>query len=171
MTDFNIATGAEQPINRTGVEDCQVAGENQGLPVGIQDNGDGTYSLVKADGDSTVAIPAVGVLFPEEVFDAATLPTGSHFVDLEEQLVHENKTLLGDRAVFVRYGIEMVNDDDDTAFTPGEPVLLGPGGGFTQTEPASTSGDLRQVVGVALTPDDQGRDRVLLEVEADYTVA
>ena len=69
----------------------------------------------------------------------------------------------------------MVNDDDDTNFTPGEPVYLDVGGGFTQTEPSS-AGEAVQVLGVACTTMDDGvnpqnvsKDRVFLEVDADYS--
>lgn len=171
MADWNLATGAEQPINRTGVEDVQVVGDDvQGTLVGVQDNGDGTYSLAAADADSAVARPAVGVLLPEEVIDAATIPTGQYLQDIEEQLVQENKTLKGDRATAIAYGVEMVNDADDTAFTPGDPVYLAVGGGFTQTAPAGT-GEVVQTVGVCLPPNEdagvgnvQG-DRILLDVD------
>lgn len=166
MTDFNIATGAEQPINRTGVDNVQITGEKQGVLVGI-DTGPDPNELVAADADSGTAIQAVGALLPEEVIDASSLPTGDHFQDLEQQLIEENRTLDGDRVVVVRYGVELVNDDDDTSFTPGEPVYLDTGGGYTQTKP-SGSGDLVQTVGVALDPDGDGRDRILLHVDADY---
>jgi hypothetical protein len=172
MVDFNLATGPSQPINRTGIENCQVSGSDvQATPVGI-DNSGADPQLVKADADSATAIHAVGVLFPEEVFDESTLPTGSHFQDLEEQLIHEFRTLKGDRVTVVFTGVELVNDDDDTTYTPSEPVYLAPGGGFTQTKPSST-GDIIQVLGVALTPDDNGdgKDRILLDVDWDYSTS
>ena len=173
MADWNIATGASQPINRTGFENVQLTGSDiQSTPVGIVDSdGDGEYELIAADADSaaTNQTHAVGVLLQEEVFDPETLPTGQHFQDLEEQLVHEFKTLKGDRATLVFDGVELVNDADDTDWTPGEPVYLAPGGGFTQTKPSAT-GDIVQVVGVALTPNfgGDGKDRMLLDIERTY---
>ena len=171
MVDFNIATGAEGPINRTGIEDVQVSGTDvQGTPMGVADNGDGTYSLVAADADAATAIPCLGVLLPEEIVDLSTIPSGNYLQDIEEQLVNENKTLKGDRAVFVFEGIELVNNDDDTTFTPGQPVYLAPGGGFTQTKP-SVAGEVVQTLGVALTPNHDGGvgteqgDRILLDVD------
>lgn len=173
MTDWNIATGASQPINRTGFENIQFAGEDiQATPVGIVDSdSDGEYELVPADAASTEQVHCVGVLLQEEVVDETTLPTGKYFQDLEEQLVHEYRTLQGDRCTLVFNGIELVNDDDDTSWTPGEPVYLAPGGGFTQTEP-SGSGEVVQVLGVALTPDfnGDGKDRMFLDVERTYEV-
>lgn len=170
MVDFNIATGAEQPLNRTGFPDNHVSGADvQGTLVGIQDNGDGTYSLVEADADSSVAIPTVGVLFPEEVVDKDAIPEHALY-DLHEQLVEENRTLKGDRATVIFTGIEMVNDDDDTDFDAGKPVYLDVGGGFTQTAP-SASGEVVQRVGLALPPNEDGGigteqgDRILLDVD------
>lgn len=169
MTDFNIATGASQPINRTGIENNQVTGSDvQALPVGI-DNSGTDPQLVAADADSAEAVQAVGVLLPEEVIDPATIPTGDHFQDLEEQLVNEYRTLQGDRVTVVFTGVELVNDDDDTSFTPGEPVYLAIGGGFTQTKP-SASGEVVQRLGVAATPNGEGYDRIILDVDFDYEV-
>ena len=173
MADWNIATGASQPINRTGFENVQFAGEDiQATPVGVVDSdGDGEYELVPADAASGEQVHAVGVLLQEEVVDPATIPTGQHFQDLEEQLVHEYRTLQGDRVTLVFSGVELVNDDDDTNWTPGEPVYLDVGGGFTQTEP-SGSGEVVQVLGVALTPNfgGDGKDRMFLDIERTYDV-
>lgn len=173
MTDFNIATGEEMPLNRTGFDNVQVTGEMQGVPVGVDNSGQ-EPQLVEADADA--GIPAVGVLFPREV-----LPDGQYggvnthpWDDVEAQIYEENRTKVGDRATVIRSGIEMINDDDDTDFTPGEPVYLAPGGGFTQTKP-STSGQIVQVLGVAATtmddglnPQDVSKDRLFLEIDADY---
>lgn len=172
MTNFNLATGADAPINRTGIENTQFAdADAQGIPVGI-DNSGADPQLVKADADSGTAIQAVGVYFHLEVIDPATIPTGSYLQDIEEQLVQENKKLMGERGTVVFNGVELVNDDDDTTWTPGEPVYLDTGGGFTQTEP-STTGDIQQVMGVALTPDEggDGKDRMLLDVDFDYATS
>lgn len=183
MTNFNIATGEEQPLNRTGIDNVQLTGENQGVPVGI-DNSGAEPQLVRADagasanGDGTAPVQAVGVLFPREVMPADLANVTQHpWDDVEEQIYEEKRTLSGDRATVVRNGIELVNDDDDTAFTPGEPVYLDVGGGFTQTKP-STAGEAVQVLGVACTTMDDGvnpenvsKDRLFLEVDADYTTA
>lgn len=176
MTDWNIATGASQPINRTGIENTQfAASEAQATLVGIVDSdSDGNYELIKADADSaaTNQVHAVGAYLHEEVIDLANIPSGNYLQDLEEQLVQENKKLVGDRGTVVFDGIELVNDDGDTSWTPGEPVYLAPGGGFTQTKPTAT-GDLQQVVGVALTPDKggDGNDRIYLRIAHTYATA
>lgn len=175
MTDFNIATGEEQPLNRTGIDNVQLTGENQGVPVGI-DNSGTEPQLVRADAADTEQIQCVGVLFPREVMPADLSNVTQHpWDDVEEQIYMEERTLAGDRATVVRNGVEMVNDDDDTSFTPGEPVYLDVGGGFTQTKP-STAGQLVQVLGVACTtmdggvnPTDPTKDRLFLEVDADYS--
>lgn len=173
MTDWNIATGASQPINRTGFENIQFAGDDiQATPVGVVDSdGDGNYELVHADAAAAEQTQCVGVLLQEEVVDASTLPTGKYFQDLEEQLVHEFRTLQGDRCTLVFEGVELVNDDDDTTWTPGEPVYLDVGGGFTQTAPSALD-EVVQVVGVALTPDfnGDGKDRMYLRVSHDYEI-
>jgi hypothetical protein len=183
MTDFNIATGEEQPLNRTGVANVQVTGENQGVPVGI-DNSVDPPQLVMADAASdandagTGPIQAVGVLFPREVLPAGKYGgvTTHPWDDVEAQIYEENRTKVGDRATVVRNGIEMVNDDEDTDYTPGEPVYLDVGGGFTQTKPTG-SGEAVQVLGIAntvvaneLDPGNGAKDRLFLEVDAEYTV-
>jgi hypothetical protein len=182
MTDFNIATGEEMPLNRTGVANVQLTGEHQGVPVGI-DNSGAEPMLVRADAGATAndagtaPVQAVGVLFPREVMPSDLSNVTQHpWDDVEEQIYRENRTLAGDRATVVRSGIEMVNDDEDTSFEPGEPVYLDVGGGFTQTKP-STSGEAVQVLGIAntvvendLDPGVGSKDRLFLEVDADYEV-
>jgi hypothetical protein len=181
MTDFNIATGEEQPLNRTGFDNVQVSGEYQGVPVGI-DNSGTDPQLVKADAASDAnsggsgPVTAVGVMFNREV-----LPAGKYggvnthpWDDVEAQIYEEGRTKVGDRCTAVRSGIELVNDDEDTDFTPGEPVYLDVGGGFTQTKPTG-SGEAVQVLGIATTevvndldPANGAKDRLFLEVDADY---
>lgn len=182
MTDFNIATGEEQPLNRTGIDNVQVTGEKQGVPVGIDYSLD-PPQLVEADAAAdandagTAPIQAIGVLFPREVMPADLSNVTQHpWDDVEEQIYMEERTLTGDRATVVRNGIEMVNDDDDTDFDPSEPVFLDVGGGFTQTKP-STSGEAVQCLGVALTTMDDGmnpqnvsKDRLFLEIDPNYEV-
>jgi len=184
MVDFNIATGEEQPLNRTGFDNIQLTGKEQGVPVGI-DNSGTEPKLVRADAASdaneagTGPINAVGVLFPREILPAGqyggvnTHPWG----DVEAQIYEETRTKVGDRATAIRSGIEMVNDDDDTNWNAGEPVYLAPGGGFTQTKPTG-SGEAVQVLGMACTPMQDGKvnpnntdkTRLFLEVAADYEV-
>jgi len=184
MTDFNIATGEEQPLNRTGVDNVQLTGENQGVLVGIDHTVD-PPQLVKADAaadasdDGSQPIPAVGVLFPREV-----LPSGQYggvnthpWNDVEAQIYEENRTKAGDRATVIRNGIEMVNDDEDTSFNPGEPIYLDVGGGFTQTPPSSAGeavqnlGFANTVVANELDPGNGAKDRLFLEVDAHYDTA
>jgi hypothetical protein len=180
MTDWNIATGKEQPINRTGFDNVQESGsEVQGMLVGIDNSGTDPM-LVQADAGASAnsagngPVTAVGALFPREIIpeDVANYVNQHPWDDVEEQIYREERTLTGDRATAVQYGIELVNDAEDTSFTPGEPVYLDVGGGFTQTKP-STSGEAVQVVGMALTPEDEGngnsgRPRMLLDVDIAY---
>jgi len=178
MTDFNLGTGAEGPINRTGAPDTQIEGmDTQATLVGFKDDGSGNYQLVEADAGAEAngggEVPVAGVFFQEQVIDMEDTPSGMFLQDLEEQLVAENKTIKGDRGTFIFDGVEMVNNDDDTSFTPGEPVYLDVGGGFTQTPP-SVAGDIVQVLGVCVPPNEdagvgttQG-DRVILNVDWAY---
>lgn len=181
MTDFNIATGEEQPLNRTGIDNIQFTGEHQGVPVGI-DNSGAEPQLVRADAGASAneagsgPVTAIGVLFPREVLPAGQYGgvTTHPWDDVEAQIYEENRTKVGDRATVVRKDIELVNDDEDTTFTPGEPVYLDVGGGFTQTKP-STAGEAVQVLGIATTqveneldPGVGAKDRLFLEVDAEY---
>lgn len=183
MSDFNIATGEEQPLNRTGIANVQITGENQGVPVGV-DTTTPEPQLVAADAaadasdDGSEPIQAIGVLFPREV-----LPAGQYggvsthpWDDVEAQIYEENRTKAGDRATVVRKDIEMVNDGADAGFTPGEPIYLDVGGGFTQTKPSGT-GEAVQVLGVAtsnieneLDPGNGAKERMFLEVDAEYSI-
>jgi len=188
MADWNIATGQEQPINRTGLDNVQETGEVQGMLVGVDTSG-AEPKLVQADAGPSAneagdaPITAVGVLLPREVMPDDLSNVNTHpWDDYEKQVYMEDRTLSGDRATVISYGIEMVNDGTEESFTPGEPVYLAEGGGLTQTEPG-TSGAAVQCVGVALTPEDYGpggggpsgtdtggRERVLLDVGYDYEV-
>lgn len=182
MTDFNIATGEEMPLNRTGFENVQLTGEHQGVPVGVDTSGDEPM-LVEADAAAdaneagTGPVNAVGVMFNREV-----LPDGQYggvntphpWDDVEAQIYEENRTKVGDRCTVIRSGIELVNDDGDTDFEPGEPVYLDVGGGFTQEKP-SGAGEAVQVLGLAtseianeLDPNNSEKDRLFLEVDAHY---
>ena len=173
MVDFRVATGGddEQPLNRTAVDNVQVSGDGiQATPVGI-DNSGAEPQLVAADADAGTAIPCLGLLLPEKVVDLSALSDVNELHDMEARLHKQGSTLVGDRATYFQYGVEVVNDDgNDAAFTPGEPVYLAPGGGFTQTKP-STAGALVQCVGVALTPKkmrNEEFDRFYLQIDYDY---
>jgi len=182
MSDFNIATGEEQPLNRTGIANVQITGENQGVPVGIDTTTD-PNQLVAADAasdasdDGSEPIHAIGVLFPREVLPAGQYGgvTTHPWDDVEGQIYEENRTKVGDRATVVRKDIELVNDGSDAGFEPGEPIYLAVGGGFTQTAP-SGSGEAVQVLGVAtsdieneLDPGNGAKERMYLEVDAEYS--
>lgn len=155
MVNPKIATaGAEQPINRHGA----VAAEtfDEGALVGL--NASGEY--VNADADTAAPVAALGVcLTPAD--DLA------NYTQEEVKLVIEaERALVGrDRVSAISNGVEVENGDGDWAFTPGEPVYLAVGGGYTQTAPAAI-GDLVQVVGTALTAD-----RIRLDVSPVYDVA
>jgi hypothetical protein len=158
MTTVNIATAAEQPINRHAA----VAGEKmvQGDPVAIDQS---TGKLVKADAATGTALNAVGVCFPALVDDLADYASAESAVRLA---VEQSRSLVDrDRVSFVTRGVELENSDADWTFTPGLPVYLGEGGGYTQTAPSDT-GDLVQVMGFALTAE-----RIALAVDPDFTVA
>jgi hypothetical protein len=156
MTNVRIATGAGQPINRTG-QTADYAGDEAEL-VGVTNDG-GETKVVKADADSGTAQPAVGVLFgPVEDLSTYSDELGG----LARDMAKTERTTLGNRVTFTRYGILVENTDADWGFTENEPVYLGVGGGYTQTEPSST-GDVQQVVGVAVEPEV-----VFLEVDAVY---
>jgi hypothetical protein len=155
MADPTIATSAEQPINSDGAVSTVEAGE--GDLVGL----DGQGEIVAADAATGTAVAAVGVL-ATPVDDPSNYPGGQF--EYAANLAESNRALINDTKVgFVRYGVEIVNQDEDWAFNPGEPVYLGEGGGFTQTKPAD-AGDLVQYVGTAVSAET-----VFLEIDGDYT--
>jgi hypothetical protein len=156
MVDARIATSAEQPINSDGAVSTVEASE--GDLVGL--NGDGEYVL--ADAATGSAEAAVGVL-ATPVDDPSNYPGGQF--EYAAQTANANRAQINDQKVgHVRYGVEVVNEDEDWAFDPGEPVYLAEGGGWTQTKP-SDAGDLVQYLGYAL-PDGES---VFLEIDGDYT--
>lgn len=158
MVHARIATGAEQPINRDGGL-AQAVVEEADL-VGLDANGD----VVKADADAATAINAVGI-------SAAPTDDLSNYdsaPDTVRSVVESERSLVGrDRIALINHGVIVENADEDWNFAPGEPVLLGVGGGFTQTEPADASGELRQVVGVAI----EDGNALFLNINYDYVVA
>lgn len=156
MVDARIATSAEQPINSDGAVSTVEASE--GNLVGMNSDGD----LVDADAATGTAIPAVGVL-ATPVDDPSNYPSGQF--QYAAEVANANRAQINDQKVgFVRYGAEIVNEDADWGFTPGEPVYLAESGGWTQTKP-SDAGDLVQYLGFAL-PDGES---VFLDIDGDYT--
>jgi hypothetical protein len=190
MTDWNIATGEEQPLNRTGIENVQVSGSGvQGTFVGVATpsgaSESGLYAAdahpdadLDGDGNADGPLRALGVLLPREILPDDLSNVNQHpWDDIEKQIYEEERTLTGDRAVFIKYGIELVNDDDDTNLTPGEPVYLDSGGGMTQDPTSLPEGALVQRVGFALDPMNEGpyagdtKDRIFLAVADDVQTA
>lgn len=155
MVNVTIATGAEQPINSDGAVSTVVAEE--GDLVGLDGNGE----IVAADAATGSAQPAIGVL-ATPVDDPSTYPGGQF--EYAAKTAEANRAAINDDKVgFVSYGAELVNKDEDWGFTPGEPVYLAEGGGFTQTKPAD-AGDLVQTVGYAIDGES-----VMLDIQYDYT--
>jgi hypothetical protein len=153
MVHARIATGAEQPINRDGAV-SQYAGEEGDL-VGMDASGD----WVLADAASGAAVNAVGVL-------AAPVTDPASFTHEELRVIVEaNRELVGESRIgVVKYGVIVENADEDWGFTPGQPVYLDLGGGYTQTQP-SGAGEVVQVVGLAT---DDG-EAVFVDVDLGYT--
>lgn len=156
MVNATIATSAEQPINSDGAASTVEAEE--GDLVGMNADGD----LVAADAATGTAVAAVGVLgtpvdnpdnYPGGQFEYAANTAESNRAQIDD-------TLVG----YVRYGVEIVNNDEDWGFDPGSRVYLDTGGGYTTTAPSST-GDLEQYIGYVL-PDGES---LFLEIDGDYT--
>lgn len=154
MTRVRIATGAEQPINRDGAVST-VAGEEGDL-VGMDSEG----QWVAADAASGTAVNAVAIL-TAPVTDPAEF---SAVPEVQDMVVSEREIVGENRIAGTNGGVILVNSDEDWGFTPGEPVYLATGGGFTQTEP-SASGDIVQVLGVAT---DDG-NAVFLDIDYSYS--
>lgn len=153
MARVRISTGAEQPINHDGA--VSTVGGEEGDLVGM--NAEGRW--VAADAASGTAVNAVGVLAAPvtDPADFASVPEIQDIISSERELVGENRIAVTNR------GVILVNSDEDWGFTPGQPVYLGLGGGFTQTEP-SASGEIVQVLGVATGDGNE----VFLDIEYDY---
>lgn len=159
MSDWKIATSAEQPINRHAGEAVEVG--DQGDFVGLVDDGSGNAEVRAADADAAVAQHALGILMaPVHETDAAY----PDFVN--NMIITERMAVVGEdaRVTFVNYGIVVEDNERVANLTIGEPVYLGKGGGVTQTKPA-TSGDIVQVVGYAIEPH-----AFVLDVDVDYEV-
>lgn len=156
MVDARIATSAEQPINSDGAVSTVEAAE--GDLVGLNADGD----IVAADAATGTAVHAVGVL-ATPVDDPSNYPGGQF--EYAAKVAEANRAAINDTQVgYVRYGVEVVNEDEDWGFTPSEPVYLAEGGGVTQTAPSDV-GDIEQYVGYAL-PDGES---YFLEIDGDYT--
>lgn len=155
MVDAKVATSAEQPINSDGAVAAEEIAE--GDLVGLNGSGE----IVAADADSGVQQPAIGVS-AVSFDDPANYPSGDF--EFAAKAAESQRNLVGDdKGGYILYGTEVYNRDEDWGFTPGEPVYLDVGGGFTQTKPSASS-ELVQAVGSA-GPDGE---TVLLNVDADY---
>lgn len=155
MVDARIATSAEQPINSDGAVSTVEASE--GDPVGLNSDGD----LVTADAATGTAVHAVGIL-ATPVDDPSNYPSGQF--QYAAETANANRAQINDQQVgYVRYGVEIVNEDADWGWTPGDPVYLAEGGGYTDTAPSDT-GDLKQYLGYVL-PDGES---FFLEIDGDY---
>lgn len=146
MTDWNIVTSAEQPINRDGA--VANAALSEGEPVGL--NGSG--QLVAADAVTGTAIAAVGVMMAP-VDDKSSYPTDADFEPFVKILESERVGIDENKVAYATYGVEVENGDADSGWTPGDQVYLAEGGGYTTTAP-SDAGDIQQVLGYVL-PDGE----------------
>jgi len=156
MVNAKIATSAEQPINSDGAVANETFGE--GDLVSLNASGE----LVAADAAS--GLPAVGVA-ATPVDDPSTYPDGQF--EYAAKVAESSRAQINDTKVgYVKHGVEVVNNDGDCGFTPGEPVYLGDGGDYVQSKPAD-GGDVVQAVGSA-GPDGES---VFLNVQPDYTTA
>jgi len=167
MTNFKFAKFKDTPLNRDGETlDPEVAlPVQEGDVVGLTEDAEGNTIVVPADADSGVAQPAIGVQM-EEVVDRSHWSVNLHDNGTMSRQLDEtyakNRTQPGDEVTYVSYGIYVEDVDDEVSFTPNEPVYLGVGGGVTQTKP-STTGDVQQVLGVAVDTHT-----FMLDVQFDY---
>lgn len=159
MVDARIATSAEQPINSDGSVSTVVADE--GDLVSLDANGE----LVAADADSANTYPAAGML-ATPVEDPSSYP-GGQFEYAAKQAEANRAAINEDKVGYVKYGVEVVNEDGDWNFsTDGDSrVYLAVGGGLTQTAPSGT-GEVAQVIGHAINDGNT----IYLDVQSDYTI-
>lgn len=168
MTEVNITKARNFPLNRDG-ETLDEAG-TEGDLVGLT-TVDNETRVVQADADASNPQPAMGVLM-EEVQDVSALQVSGFERDYIEQrqlrrdMETGDYTLVGDEGTYIFSGIMLSNVDEDWGLTPNEPVYLAVGGGYTQTKPDGTTGNLIQRVGVAVAPEE-----ILLDVDFEYTMA
>lgn len=164
MTDPRIATAAEQPVHSDGTPATVEVSE--GDLVGLNSDGD----IVMADAASGTPVKAVGVS-AGEVDDPSNYPTGQF--EYAANTAESNRTLINEgKHGYVKYGVEIVNQDADWGWTPGEPVYLASSddsgfsaGDFTETAPSGTADEIVQVVG-EVGPDGES---VFLNIDPDYT--
>lgn len=170
MTNFKFAKFKDAPLNRDG----ETLDEEVSLPVlegdvvGLTENVDGETRVVPADADSAAPQPAIGVLMEEvrpRSYWSATLHDNGSMSRRLDSLYETERTQAGDEVTYFTHGIYIEDEDGDVNFTPNEPVYLGVGGGFTQTEPSAT-GDIQQVVGVAVNTTT-----FLLDMDYDYATS
>jgi hypothetical protein len=165
MTNFKFAKVKDTPLNRDGETSEPTFTGTEGNLVGLTENVDGETEVVHADADSASPQPAIGVLL-EDVRDrsywTAQLHDNGTMGRQLDASYDINRTQPGDEVTYVHYGIYVEDVDDEVDFTPNEPVYLDVGGGVTQAEP-STTGDLQQVLGVAVDTHT-----FLLDVDFDY---
>lgn len=150
--NFKFSKVKDTPLNRDGETSEATFTGTEGDLIGLTENVDGETEVVGADADSASPQPAIGVLL-EDVRDRSYWSTNLHdngTMDRQLDAQYDiNRTQPGDEVTYVSYGIYVEDVDDEVDFTPNEPVYLDVGGGVTQTAP-STTGDLIQVLGVAV---------------------
>jgi hypothetical protein len=168
MTDFKFAKVKDTPLNRDGETSEETFTGTEGDVIGLTQNADGETEVVSADADSASPQPAIGVLL-EEVRDRSYWSTNLHdngtMARQLDAAYNTERTQPGDEVTYVSYGIYCEDVDGDVDFTPNEPVYLAVGGGVTQTEP-STTGDVQQVLGVAVNSTT-----FMLDVDYDYATS
>lgn len=165
MVNFKFSKVKDTPLNRDGETSEGTFTGTEADVIGLTENGDGDTEVVGADADSASPQPAIGVLL-EDVRDRSYWSANLHDNGTMSRQLDEsyakNRTHPGDEVTYVSYGIYVEDVDDEKDFTPNEPVYLDVGGGVTQTAP-STTGDIQQVLGVAVDAHT-----FKLDVAADY---
>lgn len=159
MVDTRISTSAEQPINSDGFVSTVTGSE--GDLVGLNSDGE----LIAADAATGNADPAIGVL-AVNVDDPSNYPTGQF--EYAAKAAEANRASINNEKVgVVRYGVIVENEDEDWGFSEegDNRVYLDEGGGYTQTR-HTDAGDIAQVVGVAVGPEE-----VFIDVNSDFTVS
>ena len=167
MVNFKFAKFKDAPLNRDGETSEDDFLGTEGDLVGLDEDVEGETEVVHADAAAEVAQPAIGVLLEDvrgrDYWTAELHDNGTMARQLDASY-NADRTQPGDEVTYVRYGIYLEDVDDDTDFTPQEPVYLGYDGGVTQDAP-DAAGDVRQVLGVAVDSET-----FLLEVEAEYEI-
>ncbi|TYL35851.1 hypothetical protein CV102_25620 [Natronococcus pandeyae] len=142
--ELRITNDADLHNNRAGAVSAVELEEGQ--LVGLNASG----QIVEADADSAAPVKAVGV----SLTDVMDLDARAELEPAFRATLEAQRTLVGkDRVAFADHGIDLIDLDEGSSFTPGEPVYLAVGGGFTSVAPDDGAGELVQVVGYALTED------------------